>query len=407
MNAMDFDATKYNRFRRTFIPCFDELYSTAISAIAYDRTTPLKVLDLGAGTGIFSGMVQKAFPNAELTLVDQLPDMLDHAQTLFQHMGKTPTILVKDYRELDFTDTYDLIVSALSIHHLTGDEKQNLYHRIYQALNPNGMFLNLDEVLGETPEIEQRYRQHWVHEVQKRGAADEQISSAQDHARQFDHPSTLSNHLAWLKAKGFQRVTCWYQNFSFAVVSGIRRADLPATDQPVLETARLTLRPFRLSDAADVQRLAGDRTVAANTLSIPHPYPNGAAEAWIQSQSEQFTQGKAAVYAITLRDTQVLCGSIGLGINPDFNLAELGYWVGLPYQNHGYCTEAATALLDFGFRELGLNRIQATHFTDNPASGRVMEKIGMSYEGCRRQHTNKWGELKDIKLYALLKSDLE
>jgi ribosomal-protein-alanine N-acetyltransferase len=114
--------------------------------------------------------------------------------------------------------------------------------------------------------------------------------------------------------------------------------------------------------------------------------------------------GKAVNFAISHPDN-TLYGSIGLGIVPAFNLAELGYWVGKPYWGKGLVTEAAWAVLAFGFETLGLNRIQATHFNHNPASGRVMEKIGMFYEGCRRQHTLKWGKYRDIKLYGMLKSD--
>ena len=87
--------------------------------------------------------------------------------------------------------------------------------------------------------------------------------------------------------------------------------------------------------------------------------------------------------------------------------AEMGYWIGKPYWNNGYCTEAAEAVLRYGFTELGLNRIYAHHFGRNPASGRVMEKIGMVYEGCLRQHVQRWGVFEDLKIYAILKSEYE
>ncbi|HEY9880868.1 MAG TPA: GNAT family N-acetyltransferase [Leptolyngbyaceae cyanobacterium] len=177
-----------------------------------------------------------------------------------------------------------------------------------------------------------------------------------------------------------------------------------ATSQPTLYTERLILRPFTLADAPTVQHLAGEREIAARTLAIPHPYPDGLAAAWIRTHPKEFAAGAAVNFAITLIDN-TLCGAIGLGLFPENRLAELGYWIGKPYWGNGYCTEAAKAILEFGFKDLNLNRVQSTHYTDNPASGRVMQKIGMSYEGCRRQHTFKWGEFKDIKLYGILKSD--
>ncbi|NEP60397.1 MAG: GNAT family N-acetyltransferase, partial [Symploca sp. SIO2G7] len=85
--------------------------------------------------------------------------------------------------------------------------------------------------------------------------------------------------------------------------------------------------------------------------------------------------------------------------------AELGYWIGVLYWSKGYCTEAAKAVVQYGFEVIGLHRIQAAHFPHNPASGRVMQKIGMSYEGYRRQHILKWGKFEDLELYGILKSD--
>ncbi|MBD2259537.1 GNAT family N-acetyltransferase [Pseudanabaena sp. FACHB-2040] len=180
--------------------------------------------------------------------------------------------------------------------------------------------------------------------------------------------------------------------------------NLAIVTQPTLGAERLILRPFTLADAPDVQRLAGEWDIAARTLVIPHPYPDGLAEQWIRSHPKDFAAGNSVTFAIALLDN-TLCGAIGLGLVPENQLAELGYWIGKPYWGNGYCTEAAKALLKLGFNDLGLNRIQATHYTDNPASGRVMQKIGMAYEGCRRQHTFRWGEFKDIKLYGILKSD--
>ena len=122
---------------------------------------------------------------------------------------------------------------------------------------------------------------------------------------------------------------------------------------------------------------------------------------WIRQQAVQWEQKQAVNFAIAHSDNTVV-GSIGLGLVPSFNLAELGYWVGKPYWGKGYATEAARAVVQFGFEKLSLHRIQATHFGNNPASGRVMQKVGMLYEGCRRQHTLKWGEYRDIKLYGMV-----
>jgi ribosomal-protein-alanine N-acetyltransferase len=177
------------------------------------------------------------------------------------------------------------------------------------------------------------------------------------------------------------------------------------TEQPRLQTQRLILRPFNPSDAAIVQRLAGEKGIADTTLNIPHPYPDGAAEAWISSHARRYADGESAIFALVERARGILIGAIGLEISVGHGSAELGYWIGRPYWNHGYCTEAAGTVLRFAFDDLGLNRVQARHFTRNPASGRVMQKIGMSHEGHLRQAVMKWGKFEDLELFAILKED--
>ena len=160
-----------------------------------------------------------------------------------------------------------------------------------------------------------------------------------------------------------------------------------------------------MADASTVQRLAGDRLIADTTLNIPHPYEDGMAEKWIETHRPDYDSGTLATFAIVLRDGEQLIGAIGLRINRDLNKGELGYWVGKPSWNMGYATEASTAILDFGFSELELNRISATHFARNPSSGRVMEKAGMLLEGTAPQDTMKWGKYEDLVRYSMLRED--
>jgi ribosomal-protein-alanine N-acetyltransferase len=173
--------------------------------------------------------------------------------------------------------------------------------------------------------------------------------------------------------------------------------------RPTLTTERLILRPFVLEDAADVQRLAGDRAIADTTLNIPHPYEDGMAEQWISRHQGIFDEDKGVTFAVTGKDGGHLIGAISLlGINRRFSRAELGYWIGKPYWNRGYCTEAGLAVLEYGFDEMGLNRIHATHLARNPASGRVMVKLGMTREGMQRQHASRWDRFEDLVLYGIL-----
>ena len=175
-------------------------------------------------------------------------------------------------------------------------------------------------------------------------------------------------------------------------------------EQPTLSSERLVLRPFTLSDAEDVQRLAGAEEIADTTLNIPHPYADGLAEAWIESHADAFRERERLALAIT-DSSAVLVGAISLRLELGHGRAELGYWIGLPYWGRGYATEAVGVMVGYGFKELGLNRIHAHHLARNPASGRVLEKAGFTHEGFHRAHVLKNGRFEDIHSFGFLRAD--
>lgn len=177
--------------------------------------------------------------------------------------------------------------------------------------------------------------------------------------------------------------------------------------RPTLETERLLLRPFQLTDAVDVRRLIGDIRVSRNLSLVPHPYPEGLAEEWISGQRADYEAGKNLNFAMTLKNSGELMGSIGLHPKEDLLRAEVGYWVGVPYWGKGYTTEALTEMIRFGFDDFALQRIFATHFVSNPASGRVMEKVGMQLEGLMRLGISRFGVLSDSMQRAIIKPDWE
>lgn len=175
--------------------------------------------------------------------------------------------------------------------------------------------------------------------------------------------------------------------------------------RPKLETEKLILRSFKLSDAGRVRALAGDRMIADKMLNVPHPYEEGMAEEWISTHESKFGKGESIHFAIILKFKKELIGAIGLNIDKSNNKAELGYWIGKNYWNKGFCTEAAKAVLDYGFEQLNLNKIKASHFAGNPASGKVMCKIGMKKEGYRKEHVIKLDKYVDLVSYAILKRE--
>jgi [ribosomal protein S5]-alanine N-acetyltransferase len=175
--------------------------------------------------------------------------------------------------------------------------------------------------------------------------------------------------------------------------------------QPSLQTERLVLRPYSPDDAADLIRLAGSPEVAATTLRIPHPYREQDAVAFLAACQTDFESDRSVRFAVTLRENGTFLGGTGLRIERWQHQAELGYWLGVPYWGQGYATECAQAAVRFGFENLKLHRIYASHLAHNPASGRVLKKIGMQYEGRLRGHVFKWDKFYDSELYGMLSTD--
>lgn len=128
------------------------------------------------------------------------------------------------------------------------------------------------------------------------------------------------------------------------------------------------------------------------------------AASWIEGHAGAWSAGEALTLAMHARDLGLI-GAIALRLAAADEQGELSYWVGAPFWNRGYASEAALRMLDFGFRDLGLRRIHAHHMVRNPASGRVMRKIGMRQEGVMRQAVKIRGAVEDVAHYAILRDE--
>jgi RimJ/RimL family protein N-acetyltransferase len=162
---------------------------------------------------------------------------------------------------------------------------------------------------------------------------------------------------------------------------------------------------MRPDDIPSLLPLIGAREVAATTLRIPHPYTLEDAESFLKYSDGVWAREEGARFGIFLCEGERLCGGVGLVVNHEHHHAEVGYWIGVPFWGNGYCTEAVRELLRYGFDRFKLNRIHSNHFSTNPASGRVLRKLGMKHEGTMRKHICKWGEYLDVELYGLLASE--
>lgn len=165
-------------------------------------------------------------------------------------------------------------------------------------------------------------------------------------------------------------------------------------------TDRLLLRGFRQGDADPLTALAGAFEISDTMISIPHPLPPGFAQAWIEGDAR-------TRFAVCEAGSGGLVGSIELrAIDSEHAQAELSFWIGRPYWGRGYAAEAGAALIRHAFGPLGLNRVYAFHMVRNPASGRVLARLGMRKEGLLRQRVRKWGRFEDVLAWAVLRRDL-
>ncbi|SMF56055.1 tRNA (cmo5U34)-methyltransferase [Alteromonadaceae bacterium Bs31] len=208
--------------QKALMACFDDFYRTAVSLIPFEREAEFSVLDLGAGTGLLSELIQQDFPNCSITLCDLAEHKLKRAMQRFEGKDEKLRFYVSDYIQQAFPENnYDLIVSALSLHHCSTAQFNMVLSKIYAALNPGGHFINADQALGSTDNIEKIYARKWLKDANDHGAKQQDIEKALQ-AMKASKRLALETQLNLMSAKGFVDLNHWYQYFSFCVYSGVK-----------------------------------------------------------------------------------------------------------------------------------------------------------------------------------------
>lgn len=168
-----------------------------------------------------------------------------------------------------------------------------------------------------------------------------------------------------------------------------------------ITTKRLELRLFQTTDAEAVTRLCNNYNIYKNTLYLPYPYTIEDALSWIEHHLDCFNTDSSYEFAITDRKNGELFGAIALSNNQRFNHGEIAYWIGEEYWGNGYATEAAEAILQFAFTEKHYHKVFARYFHSNPASGRVLQKLGMEKEGILIDHVRKENQYINLVYYGI------
>ena len=214
-NAFNAFATEYDAQREFVIPDLQGFYRAAVWAAESDLREPA-ILDIGAGTGLLSAFMSRKFPHATFTLMDIAENMLDRAKERFSGQDNFRYV-VCDYSSADLSGPYDVICSALSIHHLETEDKRRLFCRIFSALKPGGLFVNADQADGETAYFRERYLEYWNGFLKDGPLNDTEHAEILKRRNTLDKNEKLSVQLDWLRQCGFSDIDVVYKNRTFIV----------------------------------------------------------------------------------------------------------------------------------------------------------------------------------------------
>ncbi|MBP0956880.1 MAG: class I SAM-dependent methyltransferase [Oscillospiraceae bacterium] len=213
-------AREYDANRRKFIPCFEDFYITSTDFIAANIKAPMSVLDLGAGTGLLTSFWYKHFPGSNFVLTDIAEEMLDVARKRFSGCENV-SFEISDYTSDLPPKSFDAIISALSIHHLTDEEKQKLFARIYGKLPTGGIFVNYDQFCDEAPATDAWYNSYWENKLCTSGLTENDIALWKER-RKLDKECSAEQEIKMLRTTGFKQVSCIYSSQKFSVITAVK-----------------------------------------------------------------------------------------------------------------------------------------------------------------------------------------
>ena len=213
-------AEEYDANRRKFIPCFDDYYESTTRFIAAGIREPKRILDLGTGTGLLTYFWYRQFSKAEYVLVDVSEEMLKIARKRFSGIA-TVDFQVADYADALPSGDFDVIVSALSVHHLKNDGKKNLFARVHEKLPDGGLFVNYDQFCAGQPELDGWFDSYWESQLLRSGLTAHDIALWKER-RKLDRECSVEQETAMLRECGFKAVKCVYSCQKFSVIVAIK-----------------------------------------------------------------------------------------------------------------------------------------------------------------------------------------
>ncbi|MBO5607198.1 MAG: class I SAM-dependent methyltransferase [Treponema sp.] len=210
-------AKAYDENRRKFIPCFDDYYSSSTDFIAGTLDfEPKRIIDLGSGTGLLPSFWFRHFPNAQYVLCDIAEEMLELAKKRFAGLPNIKYEVLDYSKELP-SGKAELIISALSIHHLEHEAKKSLFKNIYSSLSESGLFVNYDQFCCENTDMNSKIEDYWINQIKSSGISQTEYDRWLER-KKLDRECSVSQEIGWLKEAGFSTADCIYSYGKFAVI---------------------------------------------------------------------------------------------------------------------------------------------------------------------------------------------
>ena len=213
-------AQEYDSNRKKFIPCFSDYYENTTKFIISNIEKPKRVLDLGAGTGLLSSFLYQECPSAEYVLVDIADEMLNVARKKFDGISSISYQVLDYSKELPSGD-FDVIASALSIHHLENEDKQKLFAQIYDKLPNGALFVNYDQFCGRQSEMSEWFNSYWESQLATCGLSEHDIELWRERQK-LDRECSVEEEIEMLRKSGFNTVECVYSYQKFSVIVAIK-----------------------------------------------------------------------------------------------------------------------------------------------------------------------------------------
>ncbi len=216
------EAKEFDEIIVKLIPYYDQMVRALIDSIHCDNLAPIRIIDLGCGTGTISMRISEKFPNSKIVCLDIASNMIQIAKhKLSQH--KDAEFLVGDFSKIDFEGKFDVVVSSLALHHLdTDNDKKTFYQKIYHLLNDSGVFINADVVLASTDYQQEIYMDRWIEYMNRQVSKEEILSKWIPTYNSEDKPAKLIDQLKWLEKIGYRNTDVIWKYYNFAVYGGVK-----------------------------------------------------------------------------------------------------------------------------------------------------------------------------------------